>query len=423
MQQQELTLNIADRYVSNWGTWEVAREVISNARDEGEYDVDTPDANTLIVTTHTSPSLTLLTVVGAGTKNSDGQTIGQFGEGFKLAALTTLRMGGSFTIETDKYFADFFLKNIDGFNILHVRVNEWKSSTKKCTITIRLNNIGLVHQGKFLKHPNEKCINTFPIPKDDPSALTVFIRGVYVNQYNNKTSLNDWNIGKALLNRDRSIIDMYSLYSHITTYYNMHIDQDIAKSLIENPGCWEIECIRYSSFTPRSNIQQSLWQCLQTMYGNNIVISSTNKNANARAASKGKKPIDISDDLAMILGEVADNADRYLTGDEGYVTVPTPDCPEFRECLQILDYLDIDANLVIFESDKDTQLGFAKKSHNLIGLNKILLGRSQREKRISVLIHEVGHIISGANDLTFEFQNCLTDICAKIIMNNREILK
>lgn len=80
------SLNLSTRYASEWGSWEVARELICNAIDaspEG-MKVDVQGSDTLIVTTPTVPNVAELFVIGEGSKAPGGKTIGQFGA-YKVA--------------------------------------------------------------------------------------------------------------------------------------------------------------------------------------------------------------------------------------------------------------------------------------------------------------------------------------------------
>lgn len=413
----EQSLNLSDRYVPQWGVWEVAREIICNARDEGEYDTETPDANTLIVTSNSSPPLSVLTVIGAGTKCNDGKTIGQFGEGFKLAALTVCRMGGTMVVETKHYRAEFFLKDVDGFKVLHVRSNTWNSTTNKCIVTINLNGIGLEHHGKFLTRDplSNNFHSTFMIPRDSIKPPRIYIKGVFVNSLNNEASIADWNLGTATLNRDRSMVDAYSCQYAIATYFNFYLTPETFMLLLRNPTCFELKSLYTYCTSLSDRLKCMIWETLQKQHGENMVIASNNDRANYKARAAGKKPVVTPDYIAHILKGTGAYADDFRGGDLD-VEIVSDNRPELRELSTILDILDAPCNITIFRSDVPDKMGIFDPKTTTIMLNERLFEGGRRHMRISTFLHEVAHMLSGSEDMTPEFQDSLSDIAAKMYL-------
>ena len=102
MSPTSFSLNLSPRYAPDWTAWEVAREIICNAIDASPEDFRvTPHGdNQLKVWTPTVPDLCELFVIGQGSKSPGGSTIGQFGEGLKMAALVATRTeGGRFRVK------------------------------------------------------------------------------------------------------------------------------------------------------------------------------------------------------------------------------------------------------------------------------------------------------------------------------------
>lgn len=85
-------LSITRDYISSWGTEEAIRELIQNAYDQGNEEIDFGSGCISITNKNTSiPSSTL--ALGTTTKRDDLNKVGCYGEGFKLAILVLLREG------------------------------------------------------------------------------------------------------------------------------------------------------------------------------------------------------------------------------------------------------------------------------------------------------------------------------------------
>lgn len=99
MNNESIYLTLTSDYVADWGVWEAVREIAQNCLDlNGTID----NKNTGIITftnEGTLPKETLL--LGATTKKNDASSIGQYGEGYKLACLVLCRMGYKVRIRTN----------------------------------------------------------------------------------------------------------------------------------------------------------------------------------------------------------------------------------------------------------------------------------------------------------------------------------
>lgn len=90
---------ISANYMAHWSMREAIRELLQNAIDSGAYVLECLDDVLVITNELTTPvSLDNLTLLGETTKH-DGNTIGKFGEGFKLALLVLARAGVSHLVQ------------------------------------------------------------------------------------------------------------------------------------------------------------------------------------------------------------------------------------------------------------------------------------------------------------------------------------
>lgn len=98
MNTETICLTLTTDYVADWGVWEALREFAQNCLDcNGIID----NKNTGIILFSNEGTLKKETLLlGATTKSSDTSSIGQYGEGYKLACLVLTRMGYKVTIRT-----------------------------------------------------------------------------------------------------------------------------------------------------------------------------------------------------------------------------------------------------------------------------------------------------------------------------------
>ena len=100
MSRYELT--ISSDYVRHWGVWEGVREFFQNAIDEQNSNPDHKmsweyEDERLTITSYDC-KLSINSLLLGNTSKSDGRSIGQFGEGYKVAIVVLLREGKKITI-------------------------------------------------------------------------------------------------------------------------------------------------------------------------------------------------------------------------------------------------------------------------------------------------------------------------------------
>lgn len=96
----KIELTIAPNYVPNWTYVDAVRELFQNALDQATQNPDNVaswnyDSQTgiLTISNATSKLTASSLLLGQTTKSGDSDTIGQFGEGYKIATLVLLREG------------------------------------------------------------------------------------------------------------------------------------------------------------------------------------------------------------------------------------------------------------------------------------------------------------------------------------------
>lgn len=100
---KQIKLSFTEDYVGHWSWWQGARELMQNAIDTKDFDIDFDyDAGTMKIVSRGGAIPTRALLLGATTKREDSSTIGKFGEGMKLGFLVLLREGAEVAMENGK---------------------------------------------------------------------------------------------------------------------------------------------------------------------------------------------------------------------------------------------------------------------------------------------------------------------------------
>lgn len=98
-------LSLTENYVSDWTFNDAIRELIQNGTDqeildsENEFSLEYDRYEKILRLKNSKSKLKINTLLlGSSTKSKNEDTIGQFGEGYKIAALVLNRLGKTFTI-------------------------------------------------------------------------------------------------------------------------------------------------------------------------------------------------------------------------------------------------------------------------------------------------------------------------------------
>jgi hypothetical protein len=94
LNQDKIYLPISDKYVDHWGFWEAAREILQNAIDTKNFSVGKMESSGVLKVKSLAGAMDLSTLMlGESSKRDDENSIGKYGEGYKLALLVLSRLG------------------------------------------------------------------------------------------------------------------------------------------------------------------------------------------------------------------------------------------------------------------------------------------------------------------------------------------
>jgi hypothetical protein len=243
-----LPLPISPGYVQSWGFWEAIREFVQNGMDG--QDKGWPlsiergrGKGRAIKVRNEGADLTRDTLLlGTSSKRGDDSQRGQFGEGYKLAALVLCRMGFSVQIRTQNEMWDFEIAHSGEFGADTLRV-KIRPAPRQDFIEVRIEPMHVdgddTAWDKLWEVVMERVINVNSLPSTKLAAdeqiavpyvgtiLTserhrgkLFSRGLYVGALPD----GDYAFGYDLnveLDRDRRMADPWSLRYNIARTFDV----------------------------------------------------------------------------------------------------------------------------------------------------------------------------------------------------------
>jgi|AGFT01.1.fsa_nt_gi hypothetical protein len=100
---KQIKLSFTEDYVGHWSWWQGVRELMQNAIDTKDFNIDFGyHEGTITIVSRGGSIPTRALLLGATTKRDDSSTIGKFGEGMKLGFLVLLREGAEVAMENGK---------------------------------------------------------------------------------------------------------------------------------------------------------------------------------------------------------------------------------------------------------------------------------------------------------------------------------
>lgn len=292
-----ISMNICDNYVPEWGAWEAYREVECNAWDQDDrYRLERDGGDLVIFTTRGVCHPRMFTTMGAGNKRGDEKSIGQFGEGFKLAALVVTRMGGDILVNLPEHDLSFVL--IDdpdvGGRVLHYIIVPAKNHPDECRVMLRLPGIAGFRDRML---GNKESMR---LTRKLPDAMRLFVRGVWIKDIKTP-SLFDWSLADVELNRDRAIVDSLGVQYRLLQYMNKNMDLDMAMDIIRRPETFEAKAIECWSCSCSDTLRGWLAQAYAMIHGRDTIMASENADDNAVAEKHGYSIAAVNSGLRDVL--------------------------------------------------------------------------------------------------------------------------
>lgn len=413
-----------------WGAWEIVREFVSNALDSVNNDINMIDIrkmenNYIIHDKGQGYPIFYAKRIGASSKKNNYESIGQFGEGTKLAILTCVRNKISIMIGSENWLIVPYSKIVEGQEVLFYDIYEseehitgsivyLEANTSINEIFNHLDNYFLAYSNTSPLHGNMKS----GIYSQENGSCKLYNKGVYIKDiealYSYAISIDD-------INRDRNIISNNDLAYKIRDIYMYVADENIIKSILlaSSQSYDNKKKLIEFQFSFYSHYPDAWKNAFINVYGLNALIG-TNDIAAREAESLGYNPINNLDySICRILKDAGIKEDiNCLSDDYEFVWAETltKDQVETLEKLpqltEIAGFEDLPKTIKVFSEYKNhpNVNGCYNHEKKEIYLKQDILDQGF-EKVIKTYLHECTHHATGCDDLDRFFADTL---CIKL---------
>jgi len=208
----KFTLTVSPKYVAEWDLWRAVRELLQNAIDQKkrktETEVEYKYSHGMINISSSTGNLSARSLVlGEGDKQESRNTLGEFGEGYKLALVVLLRLGYDVRISNgDKLWIPTFEFN-SVFQTELLTINEF--SVEETIPGVRYEINGVSDEDWNRLEDKYISVDENVILPNKPGH--VYVSGLHI------TYLPDFNYGynfspdRVKLERDRNLVPMWDI--------------------------------------------------------------------------------------------------------------------------------------------------------------------------------------------------------------------
>lgn len=228
---RKIELSLARDYVPSWTITDGIRELFQNALDQEIECVDNKASweysdGTLKISNKKSSLAAKTLLLGASSKSGDGKTVGQFGEGYKIATLVLLREGKQVTIYNygmrEVWRPRFVKSRRFDTEILTFFIDKefpWKQVPDN-DLTIEVSGITEEEWKEQIIPSNlhlqdsvviEETTQYGDVLKADTHAGMVYVNGLYVCEYKSYKYGYNFKPGNLKLDRDRKLASDFDL--------------------------------------------------------------------------------------------------------------------------------------------------------------------------------------------------------------------
>ena len=316
-------LTLTENYVSDWDFYDAIRELIQNGTDQEILDTSNhfdmiydPGEKVLQFINATSKLQINTLLLGRSSKTNNSDTVGQFGEGYKIAALVLNRIGKTFTIynnnKNEVWTSKFTNSKKWLEKILQFTVTKKETDNKGLVIEVgnvtywEYEGIADIWLQRYEEKNDVEKIHTMygEILLNDELSGRIFVNGLSVNSKNEMHYGYNFKPKYIKLERDRRTCDDWEM-GYVTT--RMICEAVLAGSLsiyeVTKLADMDAKDIYHMSFTYYeenvSKVKELLLQQFDTQYLDSIPVE-TQEEYN-RVKTYGGKPVIVPQPIARML--------------------------------------------------------------------------------------------------------------------------
>lgn len=321
-------------YVENWSPDKAINEIFQNALDEEIQNPENKwyfnyneDTQTLKIGNKLSRLATKSLLLGCSSKRDDASTIGQHGEGYKVATIVLLRCGCGIkvynynekeiwtakVIKSRRYGTEIGVFDVEKMGIFksvpeHSLVFEITNITKEIYESVKMKNLWLQEDlGEVIESKHGRVL------LDDRFAGKVFVKGLYVCDKEQLTYGYDLAPDLISLDRDRGLVDSFNLQYQLGKLLLNIEDTEFIKKVKDKWDGYYIRCFAWGSDVRLKEVYTDALEKFTKKYGEDAYPCINTDEFN-RLKRRGYN-------VAM----VTENEHYYITHAEGYSPVVSED--------------------------------------------------------------------------------------------------
>lgn len=314
-------LTISTGYVPKWTYIEAIRELFQNAIDNEAVNKENKmsvvyENESLYIANKTSKLTLDSLLLGSSTKRDDDRTIGQHGEGYKIAFMVLLREGKNITVYNygaNEIWSTKIVnsRRYNGAQVIQIEVEKnpiWKKVPDK-NLTIEISKITDTEWNEVKEHnlflrDTLNCTEMTDYGRvllDEKDKGKVFVKGLYVCNSNNIKYGYDFHTTGIKLDRDRQLVDSFNISWYASAIWSKlsakpeYVDDITQMVTNEDPDVRYIASLGWSISTVGSKVLQKI----KDTYGTNAYPVSDNSRYRA-VASAGFKPVIVSEYIERV---------------------------------------------------------------------------------------------------------------------------
>lgn len=331
---RKIELTITPNYVSDWNFQDAVRELIQNGTDQQTLDpknvfkISYDEQENILQLSNSESTLEINTLLlGCSTKSNNTDTVGQFGEGYKIAALVLNRLGKTFSVYNNSK-DEIWISKFEYSEVFNEKVLMFEiipNHTSNDGLVIEIENVTSDEYNSlydvWIGMPgaeNHKAIETSygRIFTEKDMRGRTFVNGLTVEKEKNLYFGYDFKPQYITVERDRkscSTWDMRNTTSKMICEALDNGDLNI-KDLMEiaNDGSfYDIYNIQYQTYTEKGRKVKDM--IISDFDGNNhSAIPVGNQSDYDKVKKLGGKPVFVPYEIAQIVSDTTEERMKEL---------------------------------------------------------------------------------------------------------------
>lgn len=311
-------LSITKDYAPDWTVVDSIRELFQNALDQQIVRTDNPmfwsyENGVFKVGNAKSVLATKSLLLGASTKSDDDETIGKFGEGYKIATLVLTRLGKKVKFYNygarELWSADFNYSKKYGTELLMFNVDKkfpWTSIPDN-DLTIEVEGItedemqNIIESNLHMQEYKKISATHGEVLLDEKHRGKMFVNGLYISEVQKFHYGYNFKPSRVKLDRDRKLIEEFDLKWTTSQLWSSSKDEEMVKlaSELVLKSAPDVSYIVSASYSSVNDVSRTVANEFVEEYGALAVPVSTQQEADS--VPKTHKPIIVSENVASMV--------------------------------------------------------------------------------------------------------------------------